>query len=377
MKVTFFISALLVACMILPHPTAACVTSTMGTNFSSTIYLSGNSTLASLAAQGWTQGCAFSGDAYPSLQVGMAGFGNIQVWVSGGGTSPGNWCGEVSASNSTTYHITVFERATNPISGATKPCDQTTSVLHEMGHVLGLGDSDCAGFIMDRIGWNEIDNRSIAGGECVQVWDNWITPVERERIDKNEMRCSMTEGGNGTGCGSPLVLDLDDNGIKTTSIFMPVTFDLDGDGLPDEAAWLDPHSDDRFLALDLNQNGVIDSGRELLGDASGGPALGSQNGFEALKVYDRNLDGKVSPQDPVWSQLLVWHDANYNGLSEEGEIRSLRSVDIVFISLEAEDLDVVDGHGNRRRYWGSAVKKQTGRALVVDIFFDYNPGAEQ
>ena len=185
---------------------------------------------------------------------------------------------------------------------------------------------------------------------------------------------SQAIGGWDSACWGPLVLDLEDDGLKTTSVFDPVIFDLDGDGLSDVTAWLAPEADDAFLALDLNENSMIDDGTELLGDASGGSAFGSRNGFEALASYDSDLDGRITPQDPVWTELLVWQDSNYNGTSEESELRPLTSLGIVFIQLEINESDEIDGHGNRYRYRSWFVRKGKGRSSIIDVYFDYDPG---
>lgn len=64
---------------------------------------------------------------------------------------------------------------------------------------------------------------------------------------------------------SPLVLDLDGNGfdIKLLSAYGP-RFDQDGDGRYSRTAWVE--ATDGLLALDLNGNGMIDSGVELFGN---------------------------------------------------------------------------------------------------------------
>ena len=80
----------------------------------------------------------------------------------------------------------------------------------------------------------------------------------------------------------PLVLDLDNDGIETIGIGSTVVvFDHNADGIRTGTGWV--KSDDGFLVLDRNDNGMIDSGRELFGvdtiKSNGALAI---NGFDAL-----------------------------------------------------------------------------------------------
>ncbi|WP_232287963.1 M23 family metallopeptidase [Verminephrobacter eiseniae] len=78
-------------------------------------------------------------------------------------------------------------------------------------------------------------------------------------------------GGNAGADGTtpprrdPLVLDLDGDGIETTSVRdgTVIVFDHDADGVKTGTGWVRP--DDGWLVLDRNGNGTIDSGRELFG----------------------------------------------------------------------------------------------------------------
>lgn len=162
---------------------------------------------------------------------------------------------------------------------------------------------------------------------------------------------------------SPLVVDLDGGGIHTTSIFMPVRFDLDADGFQEETTWVNPGTGDAFLALDLDGNGVIDDGRELFGDATLLPdGREAANGFEALAVYDEPAfggdgDGMISPGDGVWNRLRLWWDFNYDGFSEPWELMPLPAMSVGAIGLEFVELNHTDGNLNLRWLKGSYVKR--------------------
>lgn len=74
-------------------------------------------------------------------------------------------------------------------------------------------------------------------------------------------------------------------------------FDLDGDG---EAEVLPLFaSGSGYLALDLDGNGRIDSGRELFGPQTG-------NGFLELALLDSDGNGWIDAGDPAFEKLAVW-----------------------------------------------------------------------
>ena len=66
---------------------------------------------------------------------------------------------------------------------------------------------------------------------------------------------------------SPLILDLDGNGVETVSVNDGVYFDHDGNGFAEKSGWVS--KDDAILVRDLNNNGQIDDGSELFGDWEG------------------------------------------------------------------------------------------------------------
>ena len=96
-------------------------------------------------------------------------------------------------------------------------------------------------------------------------------------------------------CTDPLVINLDGNiaGLSDQTFF----FDLDGDGEKEEISTL--KSGSGYLALDLNEDGVINDGSELFGTKTG-------NGFADLAKYDQDGNGWIDEDDEVWSKLLIW-----------------------------------------------------------------------
>ncbi|BDU57039.1 hypothetical protein LMORI2_00210 [Limnohabitans sp. MORI2] len=121
---------------------------------------------------------------------------------------------------------------------------------------------------------------------------------------------------------TPLVLDLNGDGVQTTSISEGTQFDLLASGQKQHVGWVSKQ--DGLLAIDLNGDGQINSGAELFGDhaqlADGSLA---KDGWSALRALDSNHDGKIDAQDAKFNLLRLWEDADGDGVTDAGELYSL------------------------------------------------------
>jgi hypothetical protein len=93
----------------------------------------------------------------------------------------------------------------------------------------------------------------------------------------------------------PLVINLNGQGVSLAD--MKFSFDLDADGVPDSISVLAPGHG--FLAVDWNEDGLINDGTELFGPESG-------NGFQELSQYDTDGNGWLDENDPLYEKLMVW-----------------------------------------------------------------------
>ena len=168
---------------------------------------------------------------------------------------------------------------------------------------------------------------------------------------------------------SPLVVDLDGDGVETVGVSEGVYFDHDGNGFAEKSGWVG--KDDGILVRDINNNGTIDNGTELFGNnsvlSSGENAL---NGFEALKELDSNKDGVFNSSDEAWNTVKVWKDSNQNGIVDNSELLSLEQANIAGINLNYNEQELVDGNGNTHAQTGTIIKTDGSSGTITDVWFD-------
>ncbi|MCR5502880.1 MAG: hypothetical protein K6F53_07715 [Lachnospiraceae bacterium] len=134
--------------------------------------------------------------------------------------------------------------------------------------------------------------------------------------------CSVEYEKIGADLCDPLVISLD--GAVPDLSEQTFFFDIDSDGVEDEISRLIEGSG--FLALDKNDDGVINDGSELFGTKSG-------NGFEDLREYDEDGNGFIDENDPVFDRLKIWaSDENGNMV-----LYSLREKGIGAMALQYAD----------------------------------------
>ena len=131
----------------------------------------------------------------------------------------------------------------------------------------------------------------------------------------------------------PVALDLDGDGLEFTSDSQSgAAYDFNGDGIAEQTPWIGP--DDAWLAIDLNNDGLISVANEL---AFGNHTPEADTDLEALRaVFDSNDDGLLSAADSSFGQFVIWQDANSDGVSDLDELSTLAEAGIESIGLESD-----------------------------------------
>ena len=153
----------------------------------------------------------------------------------------------------------------------------------------------------------------------------------------------------------PLVINLDGNVDSVSD--QTFYFDLDADGTLDEISSL--KAGNGFLALDKNDDGMINDGSELFGAMTG-------NGFAELAQYDLDGNGWIDEADEIYDKLKVWSvDADGNP-----QLYTLRESDVGAICLASvpTQFSMTDEWNNVQamvRSTGFFLHESTGKAGSV------------
>lgn len=223
-------------------------------------------------------------------------------------------------------------------------CDDNDPTNHP------FADSDGDGYFDARCGGNDCMDSYAAAYPGSSAW----------------MACSYADlNCNGSidlydcaGYGSPILISTNGGRITLTSKSEGVLFDLLGTGEKIQIPWTVANSDDAWLVLDRNNDGVINDGTELFGTATPQPEpQGDEplNGFAALAVFDEaenggNGDNIIDSEDAIFSRLQLWRDVNHDGISEPNELYTLPDYGITTIDLDYRAAFRVDEYGNIMRY---------------------------
>lgn len=163
---------------------------------------------------------------------------------------------------------------------------------------------------------------------------------------------------------TPLVLDLDGDGVELVNIDDGIMFDMTQDGVVDRTGWV--AADDGFLTLDLNGDGIINDSSEMFGGAV-------TDGFSVLSDFDSNGDNQISSADDVWLDLTVWQDINQDGISQADEIVTLDALGIASINLDAQDADI-EQNGNFIKLVSDFTYNNGDSGEIVDAYFPIEDG---
>ena len=134
----------------------------------------------------------------------------------------------------------------------------------------------------------------------------------------------------------PLVINIDSPIAEVSDV--KIRFDLDCDGQEEEIGALSSGSG--YLALDQNEDGMINDGSELFGTSSG-------DGFGDLARYDLDGNGWIDEADGIFDRLVIAY------IREDGsqELVKLKDKDVgaIFTGRVSTDFSLNDTATNEER----------------------------
>jgi Ca2+-binding RTX toxin-like protein len=147
-----------------------------------------------------------------------------------------------------------------------------------------------------------------------------------------------------------------------------IYFDHDGNGFAERTGWVAPN--DVLLVHDLDRNGRIETGAELFGNNTLLPnGMKAFGGFEALRQFDSNQDGRITALDSSWQELQAWRDGNGNAKVDEGELLSLDTAGIAVLNLSYINGFQEDEQGNKHSQLGSYQSVDGLSHAMNDVWF--------
>lgn len=158
------------------------------------------------------------------------------------------------------------------------------------------------------------------------------------------------------GMLSQIVFDLNGDGLNLVRLKKTHTmFDMDGDGRADRTGWVG--RSEGILVIDRNGDGNVGGASELTFLSEKPDA---KNEFEALATLDTNKDGKLDHSDKRFGDLKVWIDANSNGQTDVGELKTLAELGIIELGLAPRANSKVDKVGENLILATSYFKRSDG-----------------
>lgn len=172
----------------------------------------------------------------------------------------------------------------------------------------------------------------------------YLIPLLDAAQDKEEiarLRSYIAESGKLPRAITPVVVPLDARRTGVESLVdhqARVRFDADGTALDRRWTWVS--QDAGWLVYDGAGTGEVTSALQLFGNVTFW--MFWSNGYQAMRALDDNQDGTLAGEE--LRGLAIWRDANGNGVSERGEVRSLEEWGIVSLSCAYDYEDESDAY---------------------------------
>ena len=144
--------------------------------------------------------------------------------------------------------------------------------------------------------YQEQEQTAFSATGAVTTADGRTLSIDFElNMSRSFMRQNHLQIEAGARLKDPLVINFDGPAAELTQ--QKYSFDIDADGSEEQISFVSSHSG--FLALDRNDDGVINDGSELFGALSG-------QGFDELSHYDQDGNGFIDEGDAIYQSLRIW-----------------------------------------------------------------------
>lgn len=171
---------------------------------------------------------------------------------------------------------------------------------------------------------------------------DYLVPLldpKRDAVEIRDLTAKREDLQNRPRAVTPIAIPLDDDATAAEIVDRRarVRFDADGSALDREWTWITPRAG--WLVYDWDGRGEITSALQLFGNVTFW--LFWTNGYHALAALDDDGSGRIEGAE--LRHLAVWHDADADGRSDDGEVRPLAAHGIEalsFDSLEGTTFDV-------------------------------------
>lgn len=145
--------------------------------------------------------------------------------------------------------------------------------------------------------YSETETSSFSAEGIIKIQDgqeiNFSAALNMSREFSTQTQLTVTAGEPEKK--DPLVINF--NGKAAELSDTRFKFDIDSDGSLDQISMLKP--DSGFLALDKNNDGIINNGKELFGAQTG-------QGFQELAQYDQDHNNFIDENDAIYQKLRIW-----------------------------------------------------------------------
>jgi hypothetical protein len=169
----------------------------------------------------------------------------------------------------------------------------------------------------------------------------------------------------------PIVIDLNRDGALS---YGNVVMDVNGDGQLDATKWAGAL--DGVLVWDKYQDGQVHDHTQYAfaqydtTSAAKGKTATDLSGL--ADAFDSNHDGVLDAQDAQFADFTVWQDANQNGVSDAGEVKSLAELGLASLNLTSDGVARNPVDGVHEAGHTTATATDGTQVLVADVGFDFS-----